>query len=102
MQTDGDTLCCKHVGENMHSTQQWNIPKYVYSSLMWCKSNSGMLLKVTDKIYQMSVSSSRPHILTSCRIKELAFILHKTIQLYITFSDNLHMVKSISNKITIY
>jgi len=30
-------------------------------------------------IYQISVSSSRPHILTSCRIRELVFILHKKL-----------------------
>jgi len=31
------------------------------------------------EIYQISVSSSRPHICTSCRIRELVFILQKQL-----------------------
>ena len=45
----------------------------------------------------MSVSSSRPHILTSCRIRELVFILHKRLHTQLHKHHAAVMLKTMSN-----
>jgi len=47
----------------------------------------------------MSVSSSRPHILTSCRIRELVFILNNHQYTHSITLSLLSLVHSVKNKL---